>query len=593
MDSINGPDAIGWRCARCGHAVPIDNREVHEARCGRASTPVPPPPPMLPPAPASPSPFDPDEETPTHNVFTPDSPPRAAQTPQRPPQQPSVAAPAPSRTGWREVNLAAVLAAATATGEQREQEQRTNPDRRRRLQALQERSGQMGGQRPFTSSSSSSSSPSSSSSGSGYVFVGPDDPAAPGGASREGAGAGAGAGASAAAGTRAGGRGESETTTWACNACTFLNNFDVSRCGMCGTRMSPQQRPPDRTYRDTLISDHHDDAPTGRGGARRRRQAGAAGDFEAAAEEARCRLLAEASARRGEDGMRGGGSGGRGEGRSGNQDDDGLIDTGGAVSGAAAGSFLGALSAGMLSAMQPGARPGRVLTSALQGALMGGAAGAALGGITDDTGARGGNNRTERGSGGGRDDFNSWTETRLTETRLQLERERQRQLSLAFGEHPRTGVTLGGGRGGEGRELDLLVDVEELLLARRMEMLNLPDAAAEMRREAMRETVEGPRGILRRRRRTHLHEQEEDDDVATRPASARAIAALPSETLTAGSLSHLREDGRQCCICLEDFGAGDEVKRLQCLHLYHTVCIDNWLRTSGTCPQCKHRVDLA
>lgn len=451
-----------------------------------------------------------------------------------------------------------------AAREQREQEQRNTEHLRRQLEALQERSGLLG-ERPFTSSSSSASS-----SDSGYVFVGPD--------AAVGAGERAGAGAAVTDGARAGGGGES-ATSWACNACTFLNGFDVSRCAMCGTRMSPQQRPPDRTYRDTLISDHRDPA-TGNGG-RRRRQAGVAGDFDAAAEEARCRLLAEA--RRDDSSTRGGGSGGRVEGRSGGQDDDGLVDTGGAVSGAAAGSVLGAISAGMLSAIQPGARPGRVLASALQGALMGGAAGAALGGITDDNGARGNTNRTQgTGDGGGDEDFGAWLR----------QRRRQRQLSLEVMGHPPTGVLLGGGRGGGGGELDL--DLEEsLLLARRMEALNLPDAAAEMRREAMmRGTVEGPRGILRRRRRQpHLHEQEEEDG-ATRPASATAIAALPEETLTAGSLSHLKEDGRQCCICLEDFGAGDEVKRLQCLHLYHTVCIENWLRTSGTCPQCKHRVDL-
>ncbi|CAN0556407.1 unnamed protein product, partial [Ectocarpus sp. 8 AP-2014] len=75
------------------------------------------------------------------------------------------------------------------------------------------------------------------------------------------------------------------------------------------------------------------------------------------------------------------------------------------------------------------------------------------------------------------------------------------------------------------------------------------------------------------------------------PASARAIAALPGETLTAGALAHLKDDGRQCCICLEDFEAGEKATRLPCLHLYHTVCIENWLQTSGTCPQCKFRVD--
>ena len=32
-----------------------------------------------------------------------------------------------------------------------------------------------------------------------------------------------------------------------------------------------------------------------------------------------------------------------------------------------------------------------------------------------------------------------------------------------------------------------------------------------------------------------------------------------------------------CVICLSDFTSGVEVRRLACLHLFHTSCVDVWL----------------
>eukprot|EP01034_Spumella_vulgaris_P028668 gene28668-35567_t len=40
----------------------------------------------------------------------------------------------------------------------------------------------------------------------------------------------------------------------------------------------------------------------------------------------------------------------------------------------------------------------------------------------------------------------------------------------------------------------------------------------------------------------------------------------------------------KCCICMEEYSTGDEIKTLPCLHMYHSHCIESWLRQSRNCP---------
>ncbi|XP_055512194.1 E3 ubiquitin-protein ligase RNF165 isoform X2 [Leucoraja erinacea] len=46
----------------------------------------------------------------------------------------------------------------------------------------------------------------------------------------------------------------------------------------------------------------------------------------------------------------------------------------------------------------------------------------------------------------------------------------------------------------------------------------------------------------------------------------------------------------KCTICLCMLEEGDDVRRLACMHLFHQVCVDQWLATSKKCPIC--RVDI-
>lgn len=44
---------------------------------------------------------------------------------------------------------------------------------------------------------------------------------------------------------------------------------------------------------------------------------------------------------------------------------------------------------------------------------------------------------------------------------------------------------------------------------------------------------------------------------------------------------------RTCGICINEFALGDKITRVQCDHLFHPECIENWYRVKPTCPFCK------
>ncbi|GMP23072.1 hypothetical protein CsSME_00000809 [Camellia sinensis var. sinensis] len=50
------------------------------------------------------------------------------------------------------------------------------------------------------------------------------------------------------------------------------------------------------------------------------------------------------------------------------------------------------------------------------------------------------------------------------------------------------------------------------------------------------------------------------------------------------------EDELTCSVCLEQVNVGELVRSLPCLHQFHAICIDPWLRQQGTCPVCKFKV---
>eukprot|EP00536_Pseudo-nitzschia_multiseries_P003217 jgi/Psemu1/185352/e_gw1.48.79.1 len=44
-----------------------------------------------------------------------------------------------------------------------------------------------------------------------------------------------------------------------------------------------------------------------------------------------------------------------------------------------------------------------------------------------------------------------------------------------------------------------------------------------------------------------------------------------------------------CSICLQCFEIGEEISLVTpCQHTFHSQCLKLWVRTSPTCPYCRH-----
>ncbi|XP_070812672.1 LOW QUALITY PROTEIN: E3 ubiquitin-protein ligase ARK2C-like [Pituophis catenifer annectens] len=64
----------------------------------------------------------------------------------------------------------------------------------------------------------------------------------------------------------------------------------------------------------------------------------------------------------------------------------------------------------------------------------------------------------------------------------------------------------------------------------------------------------------------------------------------PQEDKTEKEEGEESDTDEKCTICLSMLEDGEDVRRLPCMHLFHQVCVDQWLATSKKCPIC--RVDI-
>jgi hypothetical protein len=45
-----------------------------------------------------------------------------------------------------------------------------------------------------------------------------------------------------------------------------------------------------------------------------------------------------------------------------------------------------------------------------------------------------------------------------------------------------------------------------------------------------------------------------------------------------------------CCICLNEYEAAQELRKLPCEHHFHKDCVDEWLVVNSTCPTCRKSI---
>ena len=72
------------------------------------------------------------------------------------------------------------------------------------------------------------------------------------------------------------------------------------------------------------------------------------------------------------------------------------------------------------------------------------------------------------------------------------------------------------------------------------------------------------------------------------PTEEQILNNLPETEID--DVTKLDPEKRNCVICLEDFKNGDKATVLPCIHLFHTSCVQSWLKTQNSCPICKFKL---
>ncbi|KAK1409011.1 hypothetical protein QVD17_41247 [Tagetes erecta] len=68
-----------------------------------------------------------------------------------------------------------------------------------------------------------------------------------------------------------------------------------------------------------------------------------------------------------------------------------------------------------------------------------------------------------------------------------------------------------------------------------------------------------------------------------------ASALIIRELLPVVKFSEIVNPPENCAVCLYEFDAGDEIRRLtNCCHVFHRSCLDRWMdHDQKTCPLCR------
>lgn len=68
--------------------------------------------------------------------------------------------------------------------------------------------------------------------------------------------------------------------------------------------------------------------------------------------------------------------------------------------------------------------------------------------------------------------------------------------------------------------------------------------------------------------------------------SERSVSLSVAESI-ASQLQHDDENFYGCTICLTEYKSDDQVVHLPCIHSYHAICVQSWLKHKNSCPTCR------
>ncbi|KAK1356748.1 RING-type domain-containing protein [Heracleum sosnowskyi] len=118
-----------------------------------------------------------------------------------------------------------------------------------------------------------------------------------------------------------------------------------------------------------------------------------------------------------------------------------------------------------------------------------------------------------------------------------------------------------------------LADEEDLALCRQFDEMEEDDGIEDYDRDENEDDIEGVE-----------IDEDDDEDIYDMDDEANPRFRGVEEGRYNGG------DGKQvimCSVCLEDLSSGMEFNKLPCSHIFHTTCIEHWLKRNTSCPNCR------
>ncbi|KAJ7561619.1 hypothetical protein O6H91_03G035900 [Diphasiastrum complanatum] len=92
---------------------------------------------------------------------------------------------------------------------------------------------------------------------------------------------------------------------------------------------------------------------------------------------------------------------------------------------------------------------------------------------------------------------------------------------------------------------------------------------------------------------SNTHQSESMVQQQTASTTANDLLSKRTDFGSSESPTKKLEEEFTCSVCLEHVMEGELLRSLPCLHQFHAICIDQWLRQQATCPVCKFRLTPA